>query len=68
MKKLLEKGMIKLAALIFEKTGIDIRNSQGSGAAGGIAGSFQAVAGAQLKRGKKKHNLLEISERVLHRI
>lgn len=43
--------MLKTAKIIQEKTGIDIRNIPGSGAAGGISGTFLALLNAKIKKG-----------------
>ena len=49
--EILENGMTRLACIIHDKYDIDLRMSEGSGAAGGLGGAFKACLGAELKRG-----------------
>ena len=51
MVKLLDQGLARLAALIREAGGADVSRMPGAGAAGGIAGSFHGLLGAELKPG-----------------
>ena len=51
MVKLLDQGLARLAALIREAGGVDVSRMPGAGAAGGIAGSFHGLLGAELKPG-----------------
>ena len=51
MQEALEAGMVRLAALVHQHTGVAIADLPGAGAAGGIAGSFHALLGASLVRG-----------------
>jgi glycerate kinase len=48
---LLEKGLARLADVIQETSGIDIREIPGSGAAGGLGGGLAAFCGALLRPG-----------------
>lgn len=47
----LEEGMIRYAALLKEKTGIDVDRMPGAGAAGGLGAAFFAFLGAEMKSG-----------------
>ena len=51
MVKQLDKALGKLAQLIRKLTGDDVAGIPGAGAAGGIAGSFTGLLGAQLRPG-----------------
>lgn len=48
---LLEKGMVNVAEVIRRKTGKDISDIPGAGAAGGMGGPFMALLGAKQMRG-----------------
>ena len=47
----LEARLADYAREILEKTGIDVRDIPGAGAAGGLGGAFKAFFGAELRRG-----------------
>ncbi len=47
----MEKGLNKLAELLLEKTGRDMRKIEGGGAAGGIGAALYALTGAELVSG-----------------
>ncbi|MEY8339249.1 glycerate kinase [Lachnospiraceae bacterium 62-35] len=47
----LEEGMKKYAALILEKTGIDVDKIEGTGAAGGLGAAFKVFLNANMKSG-----------------
>jgi len=49
--KKLDKALARLAELIRTLTGEDVAGIPGAGAAGGIAGSFKGLLGAQLRPG-----------------
>ncbi|MDE7345907.1 MAG: glycerate kinase [Muribaculaceae bacterium] len=49
--KILEEGMEHVRKLIIEKTGIDLNQVPGSGAAGGAGGGLFALAGAHIQKG-----------------
>lgn len=49
--EILEKGMEHLRKLIIDKTGTDLNQVPGSGAAGGSGGGLVALAGALIKKG-----------------
>ncbi len=49
--EVLEKRLSVYAAEISDRTGTDVRNMPGAGAAGGLGGAFKAFLGAELKRG-----------------
>ncbi len=49
--EILEKRLTDYAKVIFEKTGKDVRNIPGAGAAGGLGGALLAFFGAELKPG-----------------
>jgi glycerate 2-kinase len=51
MVKKLDKALARLAELIRTLTGEDVAGIPGAGAAGGIAGSFKGLLGAQLRPG-----------------
>jgi glycerate kinase len=51
MVKKLDKALLKLARCIHKLTGDDVARLPGAGAAGGIAGSFKGLLGAQLRPG-----------------
>jgi glycerate kinase len=51
MIELLDKGLASYAAVLNEKTGIDIKNIPGSGAAGGLGGGLMAFCHASLGAG-----------------
>ena len=57
--EILEKGMENIRRLIIEKTGIDLNSCVGSGAAGGAAGGFLALAGGEIRKGAS--TLLDLS-------
>ena len=47
----LEAGMKKYAALILDKTGVDVDKVQGAGAAGGLGAAFKVFLNANMKSG-----------------
>ncbi len=49
--KVLEEGMIRYAALIREKLGVDVDKIPGSGAAGGLGAAFSVFLKANMKSG-----------------
>lgn len=51
MIEILDKGLANYAAVLNEKTGIDIRDIPGSGAAGGLDGGLMAFCNAALGAG-----------------
>lgn len=53
MVKQLDRGLARLAALITRRTGRDFVRIPGTGAAGGIAGSFLGLLGAKLRPGSE---------------
>ena len=53
MVKKLDHGLARLAALITRKTRKDFARIPGTGAAGGIAGSFLGLLGARLRPGSE---------------
>lgn len=57
--EILEKGMENVRRLILERTGIDLNFCPGSGAAGGAAGGFMALAGGEIRKGAPM--LLDVS-------
>ena len=55
----LDRGLVQLARLIQEKTGVDLQKLPGAGAAGGFGGGAAALLGARLVSGIQE--VLEIS-------
>lgn len=51
MVRQLDRGLKRLAILIADRTGTEVAQVPGSGAAGGIAGSFLGLLGARLRPG-----------------
>lgn len=49
--EVLERRLQAYALEILEKTGVDVRDMPGAGAAGGLGGAFRAWLGAELRRG-----------------
>lgn len=49
--EILDQRLSDYALDILNKTGVDVRNMPGAGAAGGLGGAFKAFLGASLKRG-----------------
>lgn len=49
--RVLDAALTHFADIVAKKTGADVRNVPGGGAAGGIAGGFLALAGAKLDHG-----------------
>ncbi|HYK54356.1 MAG TPA: glycerate kinase [Candidatus Eremiobacteraceae bacterium] len=49
--RVLDAALTHFADIVAKKTGVDVRNVPGAGAAGGIAGGFLALAGAKLDPG-----------------
>jgi len=49
--EVLEVRMTEMAERILKETGVDVRDMQGAGAAGGLGGAFCAYCGAMLRRG-----------------
>lgn len=49
--EILEARLTDYAQEILEKTGVDVRDLPGAGAAGGLGGAFRAFLGAELRRG-----------------
>lgn len=49
--RVLDAALTHFADIVAKKTGADVRNVPGAGAAGGIAGGFLALAGAKLDHG-----------------
>ncbi len=47
----LDRGLENLARVILAQTGLDIRDVEGAGAAGGLGGAFMAFLGARLEKG-----------------
>jgi len=63
MVKKLDTALGKLARLIHDLTGSDVARLAGAGAAGGIAGSFKGLLGAQLRPGSDLvFDLLQITK------
>ncbi|KAG2387267.1 hypothetical protein C9374_001599 [Naegleria lovaniensis] len=52
-REILEKGMIRFAQLVRDKTGVEIADMPGAGAAGGISGGFYSIlhGKVELKKG-----------------
>jgi glycerate kinase len=51
MVKDLDEGMYSFSRLIYQKTGTDVKNIKGAGAAGGLGGTLRAFMNADLKKG-----------------
>ena len=65
MVSLLDKGLYHFAERIKECTGVDVRDMQGAGAAGGVGGALAAMLGAQLMPGAQMVlDALHFDERV----
>lgn len=51
MVKALDEGMQAFSKLIYQKTGTDVMNIKGAGAAGGLGGALKAFLNADLQKG-----------------
>ena len=65
MVKELDLALISFGNIILKKTGLDISRVPGTGAAGGIAGSFMGLVNAQLRPGSDLvFDLLKVQKKV----
>ena len=53
MVKILEAGLVRLAEVLSEATGVDVAKIEGGGAAGGVSAALVACLGAKLRPGAK---------------